>query len=169
MTRPTQRAVIAFSISVPIALLIVCVWRGHWHVALYYPAAVVALMAGDFMSAPHSKRVGMEASCPRQIFLGRRSEVKLSITAAGYGRPVRIEALLEASGEMEPPRAAFGTASGAMSLSLPVVPLRRGKIVLDAVWLRWRGPLGLVEFIRRDRLNGSVDVTPDIRSVYDAA
>ncbi|MDR1134176.1 MAG: DUF58 domain-containing protein, partial [Synergistaceae bacterium] len=140
-----------------------------WHAALYYPAAVVALMAGDFMSAPHSKRVGLEASCPRQIFLGRRSEVRLSVTAAGYGRPVRIEALLEASGEMEPPRAAFGTASGAMNLSLPVVPLRRGKIVLDAVWLRWRGPLGLVEFIRRDRLNGSVDVTPDIRSVYDAA
>ncbi|MDR3164167.1 MAG: DUF58 domain-containing protein [Synergistaceae bacterium] len=170
MTHPTQRAVIAFSISVPIALLIVCIWRGYWYFALYYPSAVAALMAGDFMSAPHSKRVGMEALCPRQIFLGRSSEVKVSITTAGYGRPVRMEALLEASGEMEPPRAVTGTtADGAMNLSLPVVPLRRGKIVPNAVWLRWRGPLGLVEFIRRDELSGSVDVTPDIRSIYDAA
>ena len=170
MTRPTQRAVIAFSVSVPIALLIVCIWRGHWYIALYYPSAVVALMAGDFMSAPHSKRVLVETSCPRQIFLGRSAEVKLSITTAGYARPVRMEALLEASGEMERPRAVAGaTENGAVSLSLPVVPLRRGKIIPDAVWLRWRGPLGLVEFIRRDRLSGSVDVTPDIRSIYDAA
>jgi uncharacterized protein (DUF58 family) len=127
-------------------------------------------MAGDFMSAPHSKKVGLEASCPRRIFLGRGSEVKVSVTTAGYGRPVRMEALFEASGEMEPPRVVTGaTADGALNLSLPVVPLRRGKIVPAAVWLRWRGPLGLVEFIRRDRLDGSVEVTPDIRSVYDEA
>jgi uncharacterized protein (DUF58 family) len=127
-------------------------------------------MAGDFMSAPHSKRVLVETSCPRQIFLGHSAEVKLSVTTAGYARPVRMEALLEASGEMERPRAVAGvTADGAVNLSLPVVPLRRGKIIPDAVWLRWRGPLGLVEFIRRDRLSGSVDVTPDIRSIYDAA
>ena len=170
MTRPTQRAVLVFSISVPIALLIVCIWRSHWYIVLYYPSAVVALMAGDFISAPHSKRVVLEASCPRQIFLGRGSEIKVSITTAGYGRPVRMEAMLKASGEMEPPHVVAGTtANGAMNLSLPVVPLRRGKIIPAAVWLRWRGPLGLVEFIRRDRLSGSVDVTPDIRSIYDAA
>ena len=170
MTRPTQRAVIAFSISVPIALLIVCIWRGHWYIAFYYPSAVAALAACDFMSAPHSKKLLLETSCPRRIFLGRGSEVKVSITTAGYARPVRMEALLEASGEIEPPRVVAGiTEGGAMNLSLPVAPLRRGKIIPDAVWLKWRGPLGLVEFIRRERLNGSVDVTPDIRSIYDTA
>ena len=46
---------------------------------------------------------------------------------------------------------------------------RRGTAVLDAVWLRWPGPLGLAWKQRRLGLARAVLITPDIRPVREAS
>ncbi len=45
------------------------------------------------------------------------------------------------------------------------MPQRRGRISIDAIWVRWRGPLGLIEFVRRVAVARSVDVVPNVRGV----
>ena len=47
----------------------------------------------------------------------------------------------------------------------PLWAQRRGKIHVDAVWLRWRGPLGLVELTRRVEVGRAIDVVPNVRGV----
>ena len=47
--------------------------------------------------------------------------------------------------------------------------LFRSQVKVVAVWLRWRGPLGLVEFTRRIEVDRTIDVLPNVRGVTSAA
>jgi uncharacterized protein (DUF58 family) len=58
-----------------------------------------------------------------------------------------------------------GTGAAAR-IALPLVPRRRGRVEVDSVWLRWRGPLSLVELRRRIPVNRVVDVLPNVRAVH---
>ena len=58
---------------------------------------------------------------------------------------------------------------GALTLSLPLEPTRRGRLTLDALWLRWRGPWGLAELRRRQPVGESIDVVPDVRGIHQEA
>ena len=51
----------------------------------------------------------------------------------------------------------------------PLWAQRRGQIHVDAVWLRWRGPLGLVELTRRIEVGRAIDVVPNVRGVRSSA
>jgi uncharacterized protein (DUF58 family) len=57
--------------------------------------------------------------------------------------------------------------SGQGAALMPLVALRRGMARLEAVWLRWRGPLGLVWKQRRIALDGSFPILPDVRPVRE--
>src|SRR5262249_15770395 len=57
----------------------------------------------------------------------------------------------------------------ATNVALPIKPRRRGRVTIDAIWLRWRGPLGLVEFTRRIAVDRNVDVLPNVRGVQGTA
>ena len=95
----------------------------------------------------------------------------MSAAIEGASRPKSIEALPEQSGDAAPPeparldvpRAAVGSAA------LPIRPLRRGRITIEALWLRWRGPLGLAGRSLRRPLALTIDVVPDIRGIASAA
>ena len=50
-----------------------------------------------------------------------------------------------------------------------MVPRRRGRVTIDQVWIRWRGPLSLIEFTRRIRVDRTVDVLPNVRGVHGTA
>jgi uncharacterized protein (DUF58 family) len=42
-------------------------------------------------------------------------------------------------------------------------------VKVDAVWLRWRGPLGLAELGRRVAVDRTIDVVPSVRGVHGTA
>jgi len=63
--------------------------------------------------------------------------------------------------ELAPGHAARGT--------LKLVPLRRGRVYVERIWLRWRGPLGLVEHVRRIPVERTIDVLPNVRGVHGVA
>src|SRR5262249_44744403 len=46
---------------------------------------------------------------------------------------------------------------------------RRGKIQVDAVWVRWRGPLGLIQINKRLAVGDAIDVVPNVRGVRSSA
>ena len=49
------------------------------------------------------------------------------------------------------------------------VPRRRGRVNIDQIWVRWRGPFSLVEFTRRIAVNRTIDVLPNVRGVHGTA
>jgi uncharacterized protein (DUF58 family) len=60
-------------------------------------------------------------------------------------------------------------AEGASRADLELKPQRRGRISIDAVWVRWSGPLGLIGRTWRHPVGRQIDVLPDVRGVRSAA
>ncbi len=52
---------------------------------------------------------------------------------------------------------------------LPLLPKRRGRVEVDSLLLRCRGPLGLNQRVHRVVVGAGTDVVPDIRGVQTAA
>jgi len=170
MIRPTRKAVVYFALSVPLALVLVTLWSGIWFFAIYPPVIVLAFICVDMIMALPGGRLEVEVRCPARLHIGRKGLVKINITAVGQNRPVMIEALLEQSGEAEPPEVVGGVlAEGKLDLELAVIPRRRGQLSIAAYWLRWPGPLGLVEFRRRRPIGETINVIPDVQGIHETA
>ncbi|MDL2210886.1 DUF58 domain-containing protein, partial [Desulfovibrio sp. OttesenSCG-928-O18] len=58
---------------------------------------------------------------------------------------------------------------GRLAFDLAVVPKRRGQIAIAALWLRWRGPLKLIEARIRRAVDETIDVVPDVHGIHEAA
>jgi uncharacterized protein (DUF58 family) len=169
MILPTPRAVKFFSISAPVALLLVATRPGAWYFSLYYPAIVLALILADIIRVVPNGRLEAALSVPRQLAVGSRISADVSISFDG-GESLRVEALLEMTGDADPPAAIAGDAEGGrLSLRIPVVPRRRGQVTIDALWLRWRGPLGLVEIRRRQPAGDVINVVPNVSGIHHEA
>ena len=82
-----------------------------------------------------------------------------------------MELALDASGDAQPSLAhdVFVLARRASRMTIPIVPQRRGILRVDALWLRWRGPLGLVEQRRTFPLDRSAKIFPSIHASRTAA
>ena len=171
--RPTLKAALLFGLSVPVALVVVTVWSGVWYIALYVPALVLALMAADAAMMLSNRRLEAEARVPRRLYVGQPGAVRLRLRAEGFTRPLRVQALLEQSGEAEvsgaPVPAEGILRDGTLELALPLTPRRRGHMRIEALWLRWRAPLGLIELRRRQKVEERVDVVPDVHGIHEEA
>jgi len=49
------------------------------------------------------------------------------------------------------------------------VPRRRGRVKVERLWVRWQGPLGLIELGRIIGVDRTIDVLPNVRGVKNAA
>jgi uncharacterized protein (DUF58 family) len=167
MIRPTPRAVLVFAAGVPVALFLVVFNPGFWAWSLDYGLLVLLAMATDWLLAFPNRRLRLEARAPASVQIGERSAVTVTIANIGHARTVHFELLCERSPEAEAQdtvRAELAQGRDVQA-AFPLAPQRRGRISIDAIWVRWRGPLGLMEFVRRIPVDLSVDVVPNVRSV----
>ncbi len=170
MMRPTLRAALVFAMSIPVALLILALKGEFWYASLYFPVIALTLIGADATMVLPGRRLKSELDAPARLYIGQSGDIDLTLSANGYSRPAAIEALLEQRGTAAPSGIVAGTmAKGRLELKLPVTPLRRGQITVEALWLRWRGPLGLVEAHRREATEVTIDVVPDVRGLQDNA
>lgn len=171
MIRPTLRAILIFAGGVPLALFIVTYNPGLW--ALSFDYALLALLAGlsDFALACRWRHLSIKTATPDRLYIGEQGATTLTITAGNYRRPIRFEAIAEQQGDVEPAELVSGDvpARGEGSIALPIIPRRRGRVVVAQIWLRWRGPLALVEFVRRIPVGRTIEVVPNVRGVHGTA
>ena len=171
MIRPTTRAVLLFGATVPVALALLIADRALWPIALDLGLFVLALIGLDALLCPRPSQLALTVEAPPRLLIGSEGALVATIALEKSSHPVVIEALAEQTGEAEPPQLARLEArpGAAGSVALPIRPLRRGRIAIEALWLRWRGPLGLALRSQRRPLGLGVDVVPDIRGVASAA
>lgn len=170
MIRPTPKAVFLFALSVPIALVLVTLFRDFWYAALYLPCITLILALSDFTMTIPGQGLLAELDVPQRLYIGEKGKIRLSLRAAKALRPIPIEVLLETSGETDKADPVSETMRGGhLECFLAFVPLRRGQITIHALWLRWRGPLNFVEIYRRQPVSKVVDVLPDVRGAMEAA
>lgn len=170
MIRPTPRAVGLFAVGVPVAFLIIVYKRALWVAPIGYSLLALMLIAADALAMLRRRSVGVAVAEPRRLPVGDRGSVRVALSLPPRTRRTPFTLVLEQSGEADlPVRATAASEGGHLAVDLPVRSGRRGTIGLDALWLRWRGPLGLVEQRWRKALDLTIDVVPIIRGLRGAA
>jgi uncharacterized protein (DUF58 family) len=171
MIRPTGRMVLIFVGGIPLALFVVIYDPAFWPLSFNYAVLVILAAATDLMLAPLPRALSVRIATPDRLSIGERGAITATLRAPGYRRIVRIELIAEQRGEVEPAeivRGELGTGQE-VQIALPVVPTRRGRIQVDRIWMRWRGPLGLIELTRQDGVERGIDVVPNVRGVHGTA
>jgi uncharacterized protein (DUF58 family) len=171
MIRPTGRAVAVFAAGIPVALLIVILAPQLWWVALDYGVLALIVIATDALLTFPPRLLSVKVALPDHLYIGEHGSIGVAIAAARYQRTVRFEALAEQRGDLEaaeivPVELAPGREARA---ALKLVPLRRGRVHVERIWLRWRGPLALVECVARIPVARTIDVLPNVRGVHGVA
>ena len=168
--RPTIRAVVLFAVAVPLAFLLVIRDAALWPVSLAYPLLALVLIAADALMILPRRSVAVSVAGPRRLPVGDTGEVSVTLGLPARGARTTFTLLLEQAGIADPPQPRRAVRQvRELRTTLPLRAPRRGRVTLQALWLRWRGPLGLIEHRWRNALDIGIDVVPIIRGLRSAA
>ena len=172
MIYPTRRAVTVMAAGLPVALLVGVMTPGGWLAGPIWIAGVLALAALDALAAGSRTRLGVETPESIRPAVGRLGLVGLKLRFASGGRaPQAVEGSLSGEARLgldDAPRQA-GLAASEARLTFPFTPTRRGAATVDDLWVRWRGPLGLVWKQKVFNLGLETPVLTDLQGVRDEA
>jgi uncharacterized protein (DUF58 family) len=162
---PSARMLGLLVLLAPLAVVVAATTPGAWVAAPAIALALLGIMlvdgwlAGGLVSLSvepvADAEVGQPAAVTVRAEIDRDSDARLPEVALGFDPRLGKGgmALLELAGTGEPSRFA-----GRVEL----VPQRRGTGRIDAVWVRWHGPLGLgLRQARRD-IDHQIRVWPDL-------
>jgi len=156
---PTNLAVVLFAVSVPLAVLWVGLSPGSWTFPLLWPLglALATLADGVVGALRYQPRL---ATSPRlSLEVGRAAKLDVPLEATTSD----LQAMLETSPWLD----AECLSEVGDQPSFRMLAKRRGTRKIEALHLRWFGPLRLVAQVRRLRLDTEVPVTVDLGTVRD--
>jgi uncharacterized protein (DUF58 family) len=171
MIKPTRRAILVFAIGIPIAMLVLAYDRTLWPFSIDAGLLVLVAMASDWAIGFPKRLLQVDIAPPERLFVGEEDHAAVSIRPTRHRLATRFELLLEQTGALEPPELAavmLRPGDGAR-MTLRLLPTRRGVVRIEALWIRWKGPLGFVETTRRIGVERSIPVIPNVRAVQRAA
>ncbi len=167
--RPTLRCVLVSALGIPVALLAAVMDERLWVVWVAYVGVFVVGCLIDILFGLRRRDVVTTLETPDTIYIGAESVMTFTLSSA-RGRGVSVTALPELGNELEHLDARdVVLAPPAARLTFPLRPLRRGERKVEAIWIRWRGPLGLMQRQRRDAFDRTIAVVPNTAAVRDAA
>ena len=167
MILPTPRAVAIFIAGVPLALFLVIYDPDAWLWSFDYGALVLIAIGTDFVLALPGRRLETTTQVPASLQVGEHAFVTVTLATGAHRRPTRFELVREQRPGGDPAetvRVEVPPHDGGEA-RFPVLAQRRGKIEVDAIWVRWRGPLGLVQIVKRIAVERAIDVVPNVRGV----
>lgn len=169
MIYPTRGAIVATAVGAPVALLVATLMPGVWYAGLVWPLAVVLLTAIDAVGGIRPAQADALLTLPRTASVGERIDGVIGV--AFRGPAPRVAQVAVAGNALIAPdddgRASIDIAGRSGSATLAFDTLRRGLGRVDAVWLRWKGSLGLVWKQRRVAFDATTRILPDVRPVHE--
>ena len=170
MIYPTRRSMILALAGAPVVTALGLAAPQLWTLGLAWALTAVALVLADawLAAAPNGLTLGLDL--PPSLGVGGRGEAV--VTARFSGRaPASLELALGLNDRLTaaPPMRRVALDGGAGEARIALEPLRRGEGRVEALWSRWRGPLGLAWVQRQDAPDRSLPVTPNIQLVRDEA
>jgi uncharacterized protein (DUF58 family) len=160
MIHPTRRAALAFAGVLPLPWLALSLRSGLWPYAFHPAILFFICLAADAVLARPRRRIEVKVDAPDATYIGDAVEATVTVGQA-HGRPAVFDAALDISGDTES-QLALNPFPIQGSELVRIQPRRRGMLRLECLWLRWSGPLGLVEQTRRFPIARQVSVLPNI-------
>jgi len=163
---PTARAIALAALGAPAALLIGLIAPDGWAVGGAWLVLLLGLILLDALIGPSRAAASLALEAPAAVAIGSTETLVIRARFEGTA-PAAAEVAVETN-----PRLAAEPGLGAMTFTgsegvsrATLTPLRRGQGEISALWLRWRGGLGLVWKQLREAPRRPVAVLPDIRGV----
>jgi uncharacterized protein (DUF58 family) len=169
--RPTARAVLLAVLATPLALLPALSAGRLW---APWPASLgllVMALATDAWLAPRRRQLTASVVLPPAIAIGEGGEARLRLRAP---RPLQVTVAVDLSDKLEPQPLLRGLAGpdagdGGAAMVCRLSPRRRGRVAVERLWVRWRGPLGLIGRVAVFEIGREAMVVADTRPVRAAA
>lgn len=131
-----------------------------WPIVVVMWAALLFGAMADIVLLVWAKPV-VAAEAPGSMGVGERAELAVDIEQRG-SRTLEADVLVEVEGPLERPEILRATIpTGASRCAFHVRALRRGTAAVRRTWVRWRGPLGLVDRITTHPVDAAIDVIPN--------
>lgn len=174
MIYPTRRAIYLLLLGAPMALALGLVRPELWLVAPGWIGVIVACLILDTIAGANPRHLTLDTRFPHQVGVGDAFDLMLAAT--GGAVPPRAELALALDerlaegGRLAGDLRAVAVDSGArhqLARTLSLTASRRGQALIDALWIRWAGPLGLVWKQRRFAIGGAISVVPSLRAVTE--
>ncbi|MER8696615.1 DUF58 domain-containing protein [Mesorhizobium opportunistum] len=168
MIYPSGRAVWAAAAGAIPAFLIALALPSFWYLGLLWICILLAFLAVDAAAGRGRASLTASLSAPPQVGVGGR--FTLHVAASLGGRPRALQARVGYDQRLAPVAGTGGAlpANGG-TLDLEFDALRRGIAGFDRLWLRWRGPFGLIWNQVVLPMDRKVAVLPDVSSARDEA
>ena len=167
--RPTRRAILLAALGLPVALLPVLVHPRLWTLWPAYLGLLALALGADALLSPRRREVSGAVEIPGTLYIGDEEEAVLTVRVPSPRRlPVTVAVDLSERLAPQPPLRGR-VAGGAAEMRFRLVPLRRGRIVVERAWVRFPGPLGLIDSVARIDLKRQAPVVPNIRPVKTVA
>jgi len=171
MMTPTARAAFIFAGGVPFALILVAANPDLWSLSFDFGVLVLVAIAIDAMIAFPPRRLAVSTKPPERLYVGESGTFRVEIAPSPFARPTRFDVRLEQCGALDETatqRLMLEPGTSA-AVTIPLTARRRGHVFIDAVWVRWHGPLSLARFWRRIPVDATIDVVSNVRGVQNAA
>ncbi|RWK48412.1 DUF58 domain-containing protein [Mesorhizobium sp.] len=170
MIYPSGRAVWTAAAGAVPAFLVALALPSFWYLGLLWICLLLAFLAVDAAAGRGRKSLAASLHAPPQVGVGGEFAVHV---AARFASPTRtLEARVGHDERLTPiggTGGPLGPTKDGGSLDLRFQALRRGIASFDRLWLRWRGPFGLVWNQVVLPMESKVAVLPDVRSARDQA
>lgn len=169
--RPTRRTVLLMTAGVVLAVLPTVADARLWVVWLAWFGTMLLAAALDVLLLVRPGQLALEEDGPRSIYMGETGTWSVRLTLRPPARSAIVELLCDLDPDLEPQPAQSVGVGGehAGRAAFLLRPRRRGVLTVDALWLRWTGPLGLMELVRVRAIGRRIEVVPDIGAVRAAA
>jgi len=165
---PTRRAIYLLLLGAPMALGLGLIRPELWLVAPGWIGVVFACLILDTIAGANPRHLKLDARFPQQVGVG--DPFDLSLVASAATLPLRAEIALALDERLaEGGRLADDMRRTGESLvrTLSLTASRRGQARVEALWIRWAGPLGLVWKQRRFPVDGAIQIVPSLRAVTE--
>ncbi len=171
MIYPTRRAVLATGAGAPVALLAGVLTPNGWLAGPIWIGVVALLLVADALLA--ASRQGLELNPPDPLWPAVARPGATQMTAR-FGRgavPRQAEGALGGDPRLGLSRAVSRAPveAGRADFVFRFTPERRGAAVIDALWVRWKGPLGFIWKQKTFQLDMAAPVRTDLNAVRDEA
>ena len=169
MIYPSRRLILAAAAVAPAALLVGVYSPPWWTAGLGLLVVLFLLALLDAVLGPAVRQAELGCGTPYAVSVGETFPVALWVKFT-HAAPRRAWFAIDTEGPVAAAEGLRSTGTMGRNAGTGTIELtaeRRGTARVARVWLRWRGPLGLVWKQRAHLVGQQVLVVPDIRPVRD--
>jgi uncharacterized protein (DUF58 family) len=160
--KPTRRAVLLFAAPLPVVWLALSYRYQWWPRAFDASALALLCLCLDACFARSMRKIQAEVEAPPFGYIGEPVDAAVVLNAAG-ARSALYELTLDLGGDTSPRTDAdtWKVIGPTARTAVRIEPCRRGQLRIEKLWVRWRGPLGLIEQTRQFAVARRVDILPN--------